>query len=182
MDRRDGENRVFTCLVLILLIFLLLAFIGPELGLNLARGEDSKETHTMYTLCMENDYVNIRLKPSVKSEATGYLTCGDPVELDGKERNGFCHIIGMTEYGEGWVYSGYLVSDPPKDMNGAKYQIVSDGRVACRKSISGKRRCWAKNGEVIRVWYWSEEWCLTSKGFVQTRYLEAERNGEQTKQ
>lgn len=172
MNRRDGERRIFNVLIIVIILFLILAIIGPRLELNSARGEESPETYEMYVICMKNDYINIRMKPSTRSEAIGYLLCGDKVELDGKKKNGFLHLVGITEYGEGWVYGGYLADEPPVDLGGARYSVTSNGRVACRKTIGGKRRCWVYTEDSVKVWYWTEEWCLTNKGFIQTRYLE----------
>jgi hypothetical protein len=53
-----------------------------------------------------------------------------------------------------------------------RMQICGKARVACRKTIGGKRRAWAKPGSTVTVYWISEEWAVTSKGFIASRWLE----------
>ena len=159
-------------IVLIKLIMVIIAFIIILGVIFEVTSAESSDLHEMFVICRENDYIHIRRRPSKRSQSIGWLECGDSVMCDGKEKNGYLHIIGKTEYDEGWVYKGYLVNDPPIDNGGSPYYICAYGRVACRKSIDGKRRCWANPMETVKVLFWSEEWCLTNKGFIQTKYLE----------
>lgn len=124
----------------------------------------------LWVLCQPDSYVNIRFAPKTNSEKTGYLMLGDKVLTDGKRKNGFTHILGYTEAGEGWVHTGFLIEDEPVIRTQAA-TINSKGRVACRRSVNGTRRHWLKNGDSVRVYARGLEWCITDKGFVKTAFL-----------
>ena len=133
----------------------------------------AEETYTQaWIVCQPNDYVNARLKPNGRSRKVGLLDPGDEILLDGKEKNGYLHCVGMFET-EAWVFSGYVVYEKPVRVNAHAY-VISKGDLQARKCIGGKRRCWLKTGDEIEVRWWTGEWCVTNKGFVMTRYLEME--------
>ena len=145
-------------------IWLLIGFIN---GLGIA---EELEDEGKYVLCM--DRVNIRMSPNTKQEPIGWLEPGDIVYPDGKKRNGFIHCeIPNIEAGEGWIYRGYLVDDEPEKMNRTGI-IASRGKVKARKNVNGKRTRWLKPGGTVRVYWWSEEWCLTNCGYVMTKFIE----------
>ena len=139
---------------------------------SISFAEGYEDCEVRYVLC--KDYVNVRISPNKKQEPIGWLEAGDMVFLDGKQKNGYVHCVGLTfEYSEGWVYEGYLVSDQPEAL-GRNATIVSKGRLAARKYVGGRRTRWLKPLATVRIYYWSDEWCLTNCGYVQTRYLELE--------
>lgn len=117
------------------------------------------------------DYINIRRGPGKQHEATGYAESGMRFSTDMEERNGYIHLVGVTEYGDGWISSGYIVFEEPVKVN-REMRIRSNGRVACRKTIDGKRRCWVKNGETVTVYAMTRSVAVTNKGFIESRYLE----------
>lgn len=157
-----------------------LAILFSILGFEPAFGEEYRpendpELHRMYVMCQPNDYIHVRSGPKRKSREEGYLLPGYDVWVCEKIRNGYVYSPYMNnESGEGWIFAGYLVDEEPQFMEGALYYIVSIGRVAARKYIGGKRRCWLYNGDTVKVWYMTSEWCVTNKGFVMTKYLEAD--------
>lgn len=127
-----------------------------------------------YIICMPGDYVNVRQFANTRGEPLGYLEAGDKVYLDGRKKNGFCHIVNASlELDEGWVFNGYIVSDYPEFVN-QNAVIVSKGRLASRKYVNGKRTRWLKPLATVKVYYWTEEWALTNCGYVRSRYLEFE--------
>ena len=126
-----------------------------------------------YIICQPGDYIYGREKASRSSEAIGMLDTGDVIWTDGKTRNGYLHCINASfERDECWVYGGYVVFDEPKWMGGAVATVVSNGRLAARKNATGDVRAWLKNGTEIQVFWWSEEWCVTNRGFVMTQFIE----------
>lgn len=126
----------------------------------------------VYIICMPNDRVNIRMGPSRSSCSIGWCEAGDVVYVDGKKRNGFVHCIGLgIEAGEGWIHNGYIVYELPEYVN-CKATIVSKGRLAARKYVDGKRTRWLKSGAELKVYYWSNTWCLTNCGYIQSEYIE----------
>lgn len=129
-----------------------------------------------YVLCKDGDYVNIREKPSRKSESIGMYEVGFEVELDGKKKNGYLHCVNLPlEMSDGWIHAGYVVYDEPEYLN-ENATIVSKGRLAARKYVNGKRTRWLKPLATVKVYYWSDEWCITNCGYVQSQYLELEGN------
>ena len=49
--------------------------------------------------------------------------------------------------------------------------ITGKGRVAARKTIDGQRRKWLKPGDIVTVYRISDEWAITSAGFVRSDYI-----------
>lgn len=125
-----------------------------------------------FIICNPESYVWVRRSPKKTAEETGRLEIGDKVYADGPRKNGYVHVDGLsTEWGEGWVWKGYLVEDQPVIYNG-NGTVASNGRVACRRYVNGSRKGWAKSGTEVRVLAYSDEWAVTSRGFIQTKYLE----------
>lgn len=134
-----------------------------------ARAEDS--TTTAWALC--KSYINIRLWPSKEATAVGFLDPCDSVEVDGRTKNGFAHIV---EPLDGWVYAGYLTFSEPKEI-GQKYTVVARRRVAARRWVDGPQmgtKPWLINGSEVTVLYMSEDWALTSRGYVKSEWLEVD--------
>ena len=149
-------------------IFLCL-FLMQTLGIT--EGLAEEEYETAYVICMPGDVVNIRSSPSTRGENEGRLEPGDKVQLDGKKRNGYRHCVGLSnESGDGWVHAGYLVDYKPELVN-RKAVVISKGRLAARRYIGGKVRKWLKKGSEITVYYWSEDWCCTSAGYIMSKYI-----------
>jgi len=126
-----------------------------------------------FILCnpTEGNYVCIRRSPMKHAKESGRLECGDRIRTDGKVRNGYLHILGMTEDGEGWVHSGYVVNDEPV-IRKCMASVAASGRVMARRNIRGKRTAWLAVCSEVRVYARSEEWAVTNRGFVRTEYLE----------
>lgn len=129
-------------------------------------------TEDVWVLCQPNSFVWIRERPSGRSPEAGYAECGDVFETDGRKKNGFLHVYASVETGEGWISLGYIVWEKPVRVFETRH-IDSKGRVNARRTIGGKRRCWLKDGDEIKV-YWMAEWAVTNKGFVKAEYIGTE--------
>lgn len=168
MKRKALAFDVFKVIVMFILIAILITGIIiclKDIGL-------AEEYEEAYVLCMPDGYVNVRERPNKKGDPIGYLYVGDKVYLDGKKRNGFLHCVNLTyEVQDGWVYKGYIVYDEPVLTNWTA-TIVSKGRLAARKCIDGKRTKWLKPMATVKVYYWTDEWCITNCGYVKSMYLE----------
>lgn len=128
----------------------------------------------IWILCQPDSSVNIRTTASRKYEATGEVVCGWHAETTGETKDGFLYLVNLAdEDGVGWIYKGYVVYSEPIiktfDIN-----VCSDGRVACWNYINGKRNCWVYPGDLIKVYAISEEWAVTSMGFIRSKYLGVE--------
>ena len=156
----------------IILAVLFILYMGRMLQWTLASAE--AEENVAYAICVKDDVVNVRSSPKARGEWIGYLNPGDMVRMDGKKQNGYVHCIDMnTESGDGWVFAGYLVDDKPELMD-CPAVIVSNGRLAARKYVDGKRTRWLKPNATVHIYYMSEKWCSTDCGYVQTKYLKPE--------
>lgn len=130
-----------------------------------------------WVMCQPDSYVNVRKRPSSKSESIGRYETGDKVWLTGEMRDGYAYSNQLAlEDNEGWISTGYLVYDEPEWKDGASYTVRSNGRVALRRSIEGSRTSWVKDGTKLKVYWYSEEWCCTSRGVIRTEYLVEEGN------
>lgn len=130
-----------------------------------------------FILCNPDSHVCIRRSPKKDSDEIGQLEFGDMILTDGRKRNGFLHCIRLSnEWGEGWVYKGYLVQDEPRKW-GQLVSVTANGRVASRRYVNGKRQGWLKRGQKVTVYGYSDEWAVTNRGFVKTKFLEV-GNGE----
>lgn len=145
-------------------VLCLMAFAG------VVKAED--DLKQVWVLCQPDSFVNIRERPNKRGTQVGYAECGDSFRTDGKKKSGFLHVYASVESGEGWISTGYIVWTEPVQVYEIR-QIESNGRVKARKTIGGKRRCWLKNGDEIRV-YWIADWAVTNKGFVKADYISQE--------
>lgn len=131
------------------------------------------EEETKYILCNPriDNHVSIRRSPKKGAEETGRLDCGDEVITDGKIRNGFLHILGYTEDGEGWVHLGYVVDDKPiiERCNGT---VAANGRVMSWRRINSGKNGWLEICDQVKIYARTDEWAVTSKGYIRTKYLE----------
>lgn len=172
-DFRDTEawKYIRTALEILLIIAVIYGLVQlyMSFGFSEARADDYDDVTEAYVLCV--DYVNVRPFPNRKGDPLGRLESGDKVFLDGRKKNGFLHVIDTGMEDSGWVYAGYIVYDEPVRV----YQsatIVSKGRLRARKYVNGKRTRWLKPLASVKVYWWSDEWCCTNCGYIQTKYLE----------
>ena len=131
---------------------------------------------TCWVMCRPGDYVNVRMSASKQSREVGYLECGDSFLTDGCTRNGFIRVYSVGEGSEGWVYSGYTVTEKPVEVY-ETYCCVSRGRVAVRRWMNGPKVAttpWIVNGSTVTVFCEADGWAVTSRGYIQSRYLEAD--------
>ena len=127
------------------------------------------ETETVWVICQPDSVVNIRSRASSRSEAVGYAMPCDSFETDCEKKSGFLHIYAPIETMEGWVSLGYVVWEEPVRVFETR-EIEASGRVAARRTVDGKRRCWLKPGDTVTVYYMAE-WCVTSAGFVRADFI-----------
>lgn len=159
--------RIWKIIAIVLLV--IAALVINIYCLTHAKADDDIEC---WVLCQPDSFVNVRMNPKKKSIEIGRLECGDMIYTDGKTKNGFLHVYRLNfELGEGWIHSGYIVYSEPHRPYSADVTINSNGRVAARRTINGKRRCWLKDGQDIKVFMVSDEWSVTNKGFVKTEYI-----------
>lgn len=125
-----------------------------------------------WVMCQPGSFVNVRKGPSSRYACIGRYETGDKVLLDGKFENRYAYSSSLAlEDTEGWISTGYLVFDEPVWKDGEWYTVNSNGRVAMRRCIEGERTSWVKDGTQLQVFWWSEEWCCTTRGVIRTEFL-----------
>ena len=125
-----------------------------------------------FIICNPESYVCVRRSPRKGGIEEGRLEIGEKVQTDGKKRNGFVHCVSLsTEWGEGWVYRGYLTDTKPV-IQKCKATVAANGRVACRRNVKGKVQKWVRPCTDVTVYALNDEWAVTNKGFIRTMYLE----------
>ena len=148
------------------------AFCITSLNPLILRFNAAAELQRYFVLCNPGTVLNARLSPNKHASLIGYFMCSDPVTIDERERNGFLHCPELSfEVDEGWIAKGYIVKDEPV-VKETSATVVASGRVACRNKVGGKRIRWLKPGTVVTVYAYSEEWCVTNRGYIRTEYLE----------
>lgn len=124
-----------------------------------------------------NGYVNVRRSADKGSMIVGRLDAGDEFETDGKVRDGFIHVLGIGEDGEGWIFAGYTVDERPEKEE-TRYVCVAKRRVACRRWTRGPqikgRTGWLYNGTNVTVFWRTETWSVTNRGYIRSEWLEAD--------
>ena len=125
-----------------------------------------------FIICNPKTYICVRRTPKKGAEETGRLDFGDSVFTDGKKKNGYLHVVDITEDGEGWVFAGNVISDKPEKLENARANVAATGRVMSYRWVNGKKNGWVNVGTQVVVLAWSEEWAVTNKGYIRTQYLE----------
>lgn len=149
------------------LIAFLLLIAGLQ-GCFSALADDYK----VFILCNPKTPVIVRESPKRGSQETGRLDFGDDVWTDGKKRNGYLHVIGITEAGGGWLFAGNTIQDQPEELTGARAHVSATGRVMSYRWVNGKKNGWVEVGTQVTVYAISDEWAVTSKGYIRTKYLD----------
>ena len=130
------------------------------------------EEYRVFIFCNPKSSVMVRRSPKKRSEVSGRLEFGDWVLTDGVKQNGFLHVLGITEYGEGWIFAGNTVEDQPQKLEKARANVAASGRVMSYRWVAGRKNKWLKVGAEVKVYGWSDEWAVTNKGYIRTEYLE----------
>ena len=154
-------------------MFALGVFLGVVITMIILMLTDAAYADEMTVICNPDSYVNIRETPKMSGTYAGRLELGDTVETDGKRKNGFLHVINVSnEAGEGWVYAAYLTDQELWiEETGA---TVIRSNVRLRKTPGGEVIRMLKKGERLTVLAWAGLWAVTDKGFVQIEFLECD--------
>lgn len=149
-------------------------FLGAALActvyMSCAKAEDGWY-YSCWVICQPGSEVLIREKPGKRAEVVGAAAGGSRMRTDWREKNGWLHLVDVNnETGEGWISERYIVFTEPEKVDG-EMVITGKGRVACRKWIDGKRSGWIQPGQTVTVYWKSDEWAVTSRGFIKSEYL-----------
>lgn len=160
-------------ILLFALVAVIIAGIVYTIAARALEEETDERLATVWVMCKPGDYINVRRTPSKNAMEVGRLDPCDSFLTDGTSSNGFIRAYGIGEYGEGWVYCGYVSIYEPKPVF-ETYACVAPNRVACRRWMDGPKtqNPWLKNGSTVQVFYLTEEWAVTSRGYIRSEWLE----------
>ena len=159
-------------IVAFIAIVAVLIVAGIAIGVSLCHGEDALVK--CWIMCKPGDYVHVRRVPSKKGMEVGYLDAGDWFETDAVSADGFIRCYDIGEYGEGWVYCGYVVTEEPQLIN-ETYVCCAPKRVACRRWMGSPQVngcAWLTNLSTVYVYYIADGWACTNQGYIKAEYLE----------
>lgn len=141
--------------------------------------DSDAESVTMYGIC-ETGSINVRVKPNVHSDVCGHIEFGWAVDISDSRKvrkTTWYKIDGFGEYGVGWINGRYLSETEPTKTENTYGKVKANGRVAVY-SITGKRKGWIKPNKTFQILIYTEERCLTEKGWIKTKYLDIYEGGE----
>lgn len=158
------------------IIFALACVVVLIAGYLIGTASATDEPITCWIMCKPKTQVNARRTPDRGGQVVGWLEAGDDFLTDGESKNGWIRAIGIGEYGEAWIYCGYVVTEKPEKI-GERYVCVAKKRVACRRWVNGPQVVdapWLKNGSNVDVFYMADGWAVTSRGYIKSEWLEAD--------
>ena len=161
--------------VVVVVLALLAILTGWHIGTGSCKASEEKLI-TVWALCKPGSFVEVRETPSKNGHHVGMLDPCDSFQTDGVTKNGYVRAIGLGDGGEGWVYSGFVSTEKPEPVF-ERYMCNSLSRVACRRWISGPRVAnygWIVNGSTVDVFYRTESWSVTNRGYIKSEFLEAD--------
>ena len=155
---------VFVALIIVVTVALTVTF---------CKGEEALVK--VYALCKPGSQVTVRRTPSKGAQEVGFLEVGDDFLTDGTSSNGYIRCYGIGDC-DGWVYCGYVTEYEPEPVF-ETYCCVAKTRVACRRWMNGpkvERSPWLVNGSDVQVFYIAGDWACTSRGYIQSEWLEVD--------
>ena len=162
------KKTVIVCIELLLILGIMVCVLLLLQDIGLAE----EDTEDVWILCSSDSFVCVREAPRKTAYAFGGATCGTKLQTDGKEKNSYIHVVNVpAEKSEGWISTQYIVHSEPIriDQNAT---VVSNGRLAARTGAGGKVQYWMNPMDTVKIFWWTDEWCLTNMGYVQTEFLE----------
>ena len=172
-ESETRRNRILfiTALVIALTLIAAVAFdaVGTLFYWMASEAEADTITEEVWVLCKPEGTVNLRATPG--GRVFGGCQSGAKMWTDNRTKNGFLHVLELAaEEDSGWISSRYIVFDEPREVMDGMV-VCSQGRVACREWIGGKVIRWVQDGELVTVYWISDEWAVTEFGYIRSVYL-----------
>lgn len=155
-------------------IAIIAAVICFILDIARATAEGEEEELTEYwVLCQPDSYVTIRNGPGKNYSEEGRGYAGDNFYSDGIRKGRYIHMVRVpNELGEGWISERYLTTSEPEVYTQPETRTVKAKELNCRTCIGGSRRCVLKRGAEVKVYLMADDWSVTNRGYIQTKYLD----------
>ena len=176
MNYNTNNNKRARILLIVLLALIVIAGTIYMAAVSANMAYASERLVKCWVLCQPGSQVVVRRTPSKNAMEVGQLEVGDWFETDAVSSNGYIRVYGIGEYGEGWIYCGYVSTEEPVKV-GMTYCCVAKNRVACRRWVDGPQiqgRGWLVNGSNVDVFFIADGWACTSRGYIQAEWLEVD--------
>lgn len=162
------KKTVFSKVLTVVLAAVLL-FASYTVSTEIDRARAETITTTGYILC--KSYVIIRQWASKRATEIGQLDPCDTIEIDGRTKDGYAHIVAPVD---GWVHAGFITFSEPRKVD-APGVVTAKKRVAARRWCDGPNvdsKPWLISGSEVRIYWMSDDWACTSRGFIRSEWLE----------
>lgn len=138
----------------------------------LIAGAAAEKPTEAWVMCQPDSEVCVRSSPKRSAEEVGRVFPGQHIDLSGKKRGRWYHCYVSFEDGEGWIRGDFLsFSEPTSYGTEGKTFKATNGKLYARRSISGTKRTTLKKGEMVQVYLMADEWSVTDKGYIMTKFL-----------
>ena len=157
------------------ILIILAIVIGGWLGMKSGQAAADRPA-TAWILCRPGTQVNARRTPDGGGQIVGYLEVGDEILTDGVSAEGYIRALNIGEYGEAWIWCGYIVTEKPVEVF-EQYCCVAKNRVAVRRWCDGPQvegRKWLRNGDDVTVFHMADGWACTNIGYIRSEWLEVD--------
>ena len=170
-QRKDTRLRALAMMIAAVLALT----AGYLIGLRAYAGAEER-AGTCWILCKPGAQVNVRRTPEKDGQVVGFLEVGDDFRTTGESKNGYIRAERIGEFGEAWIYCGFVVNEKPVAVF-ENYVCVAKNRVACRRWCDGPKVAkspWLMNGSTVSVFYMADGWAVTSRGYIRSEWLEVD--------
>lgn len=146
--------------------------VGILMVLLLVAGTAVAEKVTeAWVMCNPASEVNLRSRANKHSDVVARLCAGERLTLTGRKIGRWYQVRYPCEAGEGWVRGDYLSMTEPKMFPEGELYETTHGSLYARYSIRGNKCAKLKKGVIVKVYLMAEEWSVTSRGYIMTKYL-----------
>lgn len=152
----------------------------------LVAGAMADETNAWVMRRQETDNVLVQKQPGRQPyEYSRFIDndppCGAALLLTGEKKGHWlkCKCLYLDGEPEGWIHDGFVVYTEPQKCG--RIATVTSPTTAT-ESIGGRDAWDCVRGEVVKVLYWSEEYCTTIWGFLPTSVLDFADVGKEVTQ
>lgn len=159
--------------VLMVCFLVIIAVIICSVWIAVKTFAEEEEMTEYWVLCQPDSYVTIRSGPGKNYQGEGRAYAGDNFFSDGVKKGSYIHMVNVpNELGEGWISDKYLTVFEPEVYEESEIRTVNVKTLNCRTCIGGSRRGVLKKGAQVKVYLMSDDWSVTNKGYIQSKFLD----------
>ena len=156
----------------VITIFEIGLIVFAIIGLNaLINSISLSESASAYILCNPGNYATVRSEPCECGDEIGILETGNCINVTGETENGFVKFLD-SKGNECWVYVGYVTTSKPRWMNGRISTVKDSKCISSTVNMAKETGYWIEQGTKLQVFWYTDKWCVTNRGYVMTKHIE----------